>query len=147
MLFVYVVFFFFSSRRRHTRFKCDWGSDVCSSDLVARHIILSLGTRRTGRCERDCQPRANPCLAKLHGHGMSSRQYVPPAFRRASASGQQFAEKPKTMSFRGTLRAEESLFLLIFKLRKFPHFVRNDRQSTFSATRSSEHVLGPNVPA
>src|SRR5260370_27346739 len=28
------LFFFFSSRRRHTRFKCDWSSDVCSSDLV-----------------------------------------------------------------------------------------------------------------
>src|SRR5207237_1879981 len=28
-----LVFFFFSSRRRHTRFKCDWSSDVCSSDL------------------------------------------------------------------------------------------------------------------
>src|SRR5207237_2876279 len=28
------VFFFFSSRRRHTRFKCDWSSDVCSSDLM-----------------------------------------------------------------------------------------------------------------
>src|SRR5205085_4668873 len=26
--------FFFSSRRRHTRFDCDWSSDVCSSDLV-----------------------------------------------------------------------------------------------------------------
>src|SRR5260370_995278 len=24
--------YFFSSRRRHTRFKCDWSSDVCSSD-------------------------------------------------------------------------------------------------------------------
>src|SRR5688572_33448643 len=29
------VFFFFSSRRRHTRFDCDWSSDVCSSDLKA----------------------------------------------------------------------------------------------------------------
>src|SRR5256886_2988012 len=27
-------FFFFSSRRRHTRFDCDWSSDVCSSDLA-----------------------------------------------------------------------------------------------------------------
>src|SRR4030066_1050314 len=27
------LFLFFSSRRRHTRFKCDWSSDVCSSDL------------------------------------------------------------------------------------------------------------------
>src|SRR6185369_8199623 len=29
-------FFFFSSRRRHTRFKSDWSSDVCSSDLTSR---------------------------------------------------------------------------------------------------------------
>src|SRR5689334_23569543 len=29
----FVCFFFFSSRRRHTRWNCDWGSDVCSSDL------------------------------------------------------------------------------------------------------------------
>src|SRR2546427_8304018 len=29
----HVFFFFFSSRRRHTRFDCDWSSDVCSSDL------------------------------------------------------------------------------------------------------------------
>src|SRR2546430_12329695 len=28
-----VFLFFFSSRRRHTRFDCDWSSDVCSSDL------------------------------------------------------------------------------------------------------------------
>src|SRR5699024_12110928 len=28
--------FFFSSRRRHTRSKRDWSSDVCSSDLVQR---------------------------------------------------------------------------------------------------------------
>src|SRR5256886_520655 len=27
-------FIFFSSRRRHTRFDCDWSSDVCSSDLL-----------------------------------------------------------------------------------------------------------------
>src|SRR5256886_10958942 len=26
--------FFFSSRSRHTRFDCDWSSDVCSSDLA-----------------------------------------------------------------------------------------------------------------
>src|SRR5205814_4648283 len=30
------IFFFFSSRRRHTRCLSDWSSDVCSSDL---HII------------------------------------------------------------------------------------------------------------
>src|SRR2546422_1424295 len=37
------VFFFFSSRRRHTRCSRDWSSDVCSSDLMIRHT----------RCSRD----------------------------------------------------------------------------------------------
>src|SRR2546430_9646017 len=35
--------FFFSSRRRHTRFDCDWSSDVCSSDLLqiaARNVVV-----------------------------------------------------------------------------------------------------------
>src|SRR6266704_4687410 len=31
-----IPIFFFSSRRRHTRSKRDWSSDVCSSDLVDR---------------------------------------------------------------------------------------------------------------
>src|SRR6266446_8221199 len=31
------IFFFFSSRRRHTRLQGDWSSDVCSSDL--RHTL------------------------------------------------------------------------------------------------------------
>src|SRR2546422_2700103 len=30
----YLIFFFFSSRRRHTRCSRDWSSDVCSSDLA-----------------------------------------------------------------------------------------------------------------
>src|SRR5690606_40165763 len=30
--------FFFSSRRRHTRFSRDWSSDVCSSDLLLAHL-------------------------------------------------------------------------------------------------------------
>src|SRR5256886_8491688 len=38
-------FFFFSSRRRHTRFDCDWSSDVCSSDLLARGLLRWTGGR------------------------------------------------------------------------------------------------------
>src|SRR6266853_2948445 len=36
-------FFFFSSRRRHTRFDCDWSSDVCSSDLSALLYDIGFG--------------------------------------------------------------------------------------------------------
>src|SRR2546430_9454930 len=36
-------FCFFSSRRRHTRFDCDWSSDVCSSDLsVAAGVLIGV---------------------------------------------------------------------------------------------------------
>src|SRR5690348_17645580 len=34
------VFFFFSSRRRHTRWTGDWSSDVCSSDLSIGAITI-----------------------------------------------------------------------------------------------------------
>src|SRR6266498_5473923 len=38
MSYVFCVFFFFSSRRRHTRCGRDWSSDVCSSDLPGVYI-------------------------------------------------------------------------------------------------------------
>src|SRR5688572_33073822 len=48
--------FFFSSRRRHTRFDCDWSSDVCSSDLCSAGTksvanLLNSGTfvKRNGK--------------------------------------------------------------------------------------------------
>src|SRR2546427_7441217 len=50
--------FFFSSRRRHTRFDCDWSSDVCSSDLFrdgGSSTLLLAGTL-TGRLENG-EPR------------------------------------------------------------------------------------------
>src|SRR2546426_8413662 len=36
------MFFFFSSRRRHTRLQGDWSSDVCSSDWSVRKTFDSL---------------------------------------------------------------------------------------------------------
>src|SRR3712207_978628 len=41
------MFFFFSSRRRHTRYWRDWSSDVCSSDLE-RRIALPIDWARDG---------------------------------------------------------------------------------------------------
>src|SRR5256885_7524137 len=38
-----IYFFFFSSRRRHTRLQGDWSSDVCSSDLNAWDQTFSRG--------------------------------------------------------------------------------------------------------
>src|SRR5207248_5167787 len=48
------AYFFFSSRRRHTRSYGDWSSDVCSSDLVLCRTALRLPPptrlRRTNTC-------------------------------------------------------------------------------------------------
>src|SRR5256885_6391401 len=48
----YSVFFFFSSRRRHTRLQGDWSSDVCSSDLDIApgydHITSAIGAAMIG---------------------------------------------------------------------------------------------------
>src|SRR2546430_7096602 len=42
--------FFFSSRRRHTRFDCDWSSDVCSSDLAlgGKYRGVAIGSKLVG---------------------------------------------------------------------------------------------------
>src|SRR3989475_267705 len=53
------VFFFFSSRRRHTRFDCDWSSDVCSSDLPgACHYYIHA-------VEAVAPEKAVPCAERL----------------------------------------------------------------------------------
>src|SRR5690606_40400563 len=39
--------FFFSSRRRHTRFSRDWSSDVCSSDLPVQEIRIVDAAKQT----------------------------------------------------------------------------------------------------
>src|SRR5205085_8102391 len=41
IVYLFVMFIFFSSRRRHTRFDCDWSSDVCSSDLYDAELAPS----------------------------------------------------------------------------------------------------------
>src|SRR2546429_6767541 len=66
-----VSFFFFSSRRRHTRCSRDWSSDVCSSDLLdsfpggqiwVEHGILRRGCHCRARRDRLAfgQPRTYP---------------------------------------------------------------------------------------
>ena len=58
------LFFFFSSRRRHTRLVSDWSSDVCSSDLILclfRFLLPSQEIRIAGGREvhlRSQQPLA-----------------------------------------------------------------------------------------
>src|SRR3712207_7662419 len=43
-----MCFFFFSSRRRHTRYWRDWSSDVCSSDLSLTAALFVRALLRAG---------------------------------------------------------------------------------------------------
>src|SRR5256886_12940294 len=56
--------FFFSSRRRHTRFDCDWSSDVCSSDLLRRELFAHLQTLSLSFHN---QSRSGDLLTKIAG--------------------------------------------------------------------------------
>src|SRR2546430_10584020 len=53
-------FFFFSSRRRHTRFDCDWSSDVCSSDLADPAAVALPGPGQPWVCHRVWIRKAMP---------------------------------------------------------------------------------------
>src|SRR2546426_4898545 len=76
-----MIFFFFSSRRRHTRLQGDWSSDVCSSDLRGR---VQLRAKRkyskedASNCEQmgNARRRALPIMSKselLEGRCAQSR--------------------------------------------------------------------------
>src|SRR5438270_991548 len=79
------VSFFVSSSRRHTRFDCDWSSDVCSSDLRpdVKPSIRALPSGRageTGSAEEWTmgQPRAGRCSPKPPATDATDRSSVPP---------------------------------------------------------------------
>src|SRR2546429_2043480 len=64
------VFFFFSSRRRHTRCSRDWSSDVCSP-ISARQGVGARKRRRSheqGRCRRREPDRKSTRLNSSHGY-------------------------------------------------------------------------------
>src|SRR5690606_40769231 len=66
------VVFFFSSRRRHTRFSRDWSSDVCSSDLNQNDHLLVVQW-----VEASTHPDA-PHVQPVNGHfGYGYQWWIP----------------------------------------------------------------------
>src|SRR6516164_10457327 len=59
--FYQLEFFFFSSRRRHTRWNCDWSSDVYSSDLHQPDQFV--GRQREGIGRRTDRAGETACMA------------------------------------------------------------------------------------
>src|SRR5256885_12310392 len=67
-------FFFFSSRRRHTRLQGDWSSDVCSSDAVRGAQLVAFlvpDGAQPGVYENEVAPNLAPGAALLFAHGFN----------------------------------------------------------------------------
>src|SRR5690242_20912835 len=81
-----VFYFFFSSRRRHTRLTCDWSSDVCSPDLV----------------EADVRSRRDVCFDPDDGY-----VDTPVIWRADLGAGDTFTGPAIVEEFGSTIRSEE----------------------------------------
>src|SRR6266478_3457923 len=78
-------FFFFSSRRRHTRFDCDWSSDVCSSDLPVlpapkgENVVIITGAGGSGVLLSDaCVDNGLKLMAMPPDLDAAFRKFIPP---------------------------------------------------------------------
>src|SRR5258707_4514401 len=65
-------FFFFSSRRRHTRYWRDWSSDVCSSDLPWSFLL----NRKTSRSTDSKCMAGHRLTVEVIGPGGDVRTYL-----------------------------------------------------------------------
>src|SRR2546429_6801837 len=72
------IFFFFSSRRRHTRCSRDWSSDVCSSDLKAQvRLLAACDLRLVARLHWQLEPfRPFRERSVVHAHPRVAEQVV-----------------------------------------------------------------------
>src|SRR2546429_9039276 len=87
------IYFFFSSRRRHTRCSRDWSSDVCSSDLLP---CLSPPLRKrsdsraagAGRRRGSCAPRTRlPSVSRAHPRQPGTRGNLARRVAQGAVSG------------------------------------------------------------
>src|SRR5438270_2298113 len=89
--------FFFSSRRRHTRFDCDWSPDVCSSDLIPL-VLQSVGRAMEDACcheallKRMVDARTG-VAAQLALHGFIAQLITPVDKRQFRADVDAFLEQ------------------------------------------------------
>src|SRR2546429_9962986 len=115
-------FFFFSSRRRHTRCSRDWSSDVCSSDLRTGSVNpLRLPARSpnlNSYAERWVRSVKEECLSRLILFGESSlrralQQYIVHYHEERNHQGKEnrilFPSRPEARRNMGAVRCRERL--------------------------------------
>src|SRR5207249_8764328 len=102
--------FFFSSRRRHTRSKRDWSSDVCSSDLLREDVhsleVVGFGNEAHRHCSRR-QTRADEIGAELEQTSCPQRQNFSVLVERKQIGRASCRERMAIRRGRGGLIEEE----------------------------------------
>src|SRR5256885_15979983 len=90
-------FFFFSSRRRHTRLQGDWSSDVCSSDLRAARCVCLPRRCRAGPASATGQYRPSQTPGPVaHRAGRSEERRVG---KGVDLGGRRIIKKKKKKTF------------------------------------------------
>src|SRR5256885_14442173 len=97
-----VVFFFFSSRRRHTRLQGDWSSDVCSSDLDTRGTgkVLVMEGRVLDHAG---QPVAHAIMDAWHANKSGGYSHLFPGLQKVGLRRQNENHAPGQYPFRPPL--------------------------------------------
>src|SRR5690606_41039420 len=89
---LYSICFFFSSRRRHTRFSRDWSSDVCSSDLSCSSSLSQRSTASSRyRAIPPSRRNGGPVPAERHRDRVDSETFKYAATSRLSSRGERSA--------------------------------------------------------
>src|SRR5215203_4326211 len=123
---VYLCFFFFSSRRRHTRYWRDWSSDVCSSDLVGDALDRAQrrGRGAQGRGQEGRQQRRRdlfPDVVEEAGRADPRDAAVQPAridrtwLHLAILDSSRMPARAVLFDFNGTLSDDEPIVCAIFQ--------------------------------
>src|SRR5256886_13362706 len=134
------IFFFFSSRRRHTRFDCDWSSDVCSSDLRTASLSPRVGPAPSralpDRIPRGRDPARGGRHAGPHGGGPARA----PGGHRDGPVGRSRVRVPVAPMDRELILALRGVTC------RYPGAPRDSLQGVSLEVRAGEFhaVLGPN---
>src|SRR2546430_4620428 len=95
---LYVVLFFFSSRRRHTRFDCDWSSDVCSSDLPRSTTSQPADIRPDATARASIGPLSRVSRPRATGPPSNDVPIARPTFSARSARSEEHTSELQSQS-------------------------------------------------
>src|SRR5712692_578856 len=121
-----LAFFFFSSRRRHTIWNCDWSSDVCSSDLELAEEVVAAAEQRLEEIEgaghRPAQLLDPPAV------GLRLAELCLDLVRRALPDAVEPVEEDLELGAAGRVgRVERRLRVALFEVGEDPGRVEDDR--------------------